>query len=472
MLVQETLKSEWVTLLDHAIGRAATSRTPVLVSASKEISAFAPLELLRRAAALSVERAYWAQADNSLTLVGIGSAYAMDLVEPSRFRQAASGWRDLLAHALYGDPRVLPGVGPLLMGGFAFDPHRPSTALWTGFPAGRLVLPKLLFTRTRDSFWLTRNLVVHADSDLEIEPFLLSALLSEIIEDDSPKSSSASFTGGPSHIQAREPVPAHVWQGIVADAVQTIRRGELEKVVVARALELQATQPFDPVSALEYFSANAPGTYQFAFAHDQTCFLGATPEQLVHVRDGQLRTMGVAGSVPRGETPREDKQFGDELLASAKDRSEQEIVVRGMKQVLGDTCAELDISDTPALLKLRSIQHLVTRFQGTLANGYTVLDLVERLHPTPAVGGLPRTEALQWLAEHENLDRGWYAGAVGWIDQNFEGEFAVAIRSALLQQNRATIFAGCGIVADSDPAREYAESALKMKPMLAALNAP
>lgn len=470
MLVQETL-SDWVMLLEQAIRQANTIHAPILVSTTQELTAFAPLELFQRATDLSVERAYWAQADNSLTLVGVGSAHAMDLVEPSRFRQAASGWRDLLAHALYGDPRVLPGVGPLLMGGFAFDPNRVPSALWQGFPAGRFVLPKLLFTRTRDSFWLSRNLVVHADSDLEMETFLLDALLSEIIEDDPPQASSLSLTREPSHIQSREPVTAQAWQDIVAEAVQTIRRGELEKVVVARALELQSSQPFDPVSALEYFSTNAPGTYQFAFAHDQTCFLGATPEQLVRVRDGQLRTMGVAGSVPRGETPQEDKQFGDELLASAKDRSEQEIVVRGMKQVLGDTCAELTISDTPALLKLRSIQHLVTRFQGTLANGYTVLDLVERLHPTPAVGGLPRSEALQWLVEHERLDRGWYAGAVGWMDQNFQGEFAVAIRSALLQENRATILAGCGIVADSDPAREYAESALKMKPMLAALGA-
>jgi isochorismate synthase EntC len=142
-----------------------------------------------------------------------------------------------------------------------------------------------------------------------------------------------------------------------------------------------------------------------------------------------------------------------------------------MREVLGDTCVQLQTSAQPTLLKLHSIQHLVTRLGGTLANGYSVLDLAERLHPTPEVGGRPRAAALQWLREHEQLDRGWYAGAVGWIDQNLEGEFAVAIRSALLHENTATLFAGCGIVADSDPEREYAESTLKLKPMLAALGA-
>ena len=160
------------------------------------------------------------------------------------------------------------------------------------------------------------------------------------------------------------------------------------------------------------------------------------------------------------------------MLASAKDRNEQEIVVRARcAKCSGDTCVQPQMSANPTLLKLASIQHLVTRFSGTLANGYSVLDLVERLHPTPAVGGRPRAPRLAWLREHEKLDRGWYAGAVGWVDQNFEGEFVVAIRSALLHQNQATLFAGCGIVADSVPEHEYAESALKLKPMLAALGA-
>jgi len=248
-----------------------------------------------------------------------------------------------------------------------------------------------------------------------------------------------------------------------------IRRDELEKVVLARAVQLDAHLPFDAAGALEYFSQHAEGTYQFAFARENDVFLGATPEQLARVRDGKLVTIGMAGSRPRGATLEQDNQIGNELLASTKDRIEQEIVVRAMREVLGDTCVQLQMSSIPTLLKLNSIQHLITHFSGTLSNGYSLLDLVERLHPTPAVGGRPRAASMQWLREHERLDRGWYAGAVGWMDRNLEGEFVVAIRSALLHGNQATLIGGCGIVGDSEPEREYAESALKLKPMLAAL---
>ena len=147
------------------------------------------------------------------------------------------------------------------------------------------------------------------------------------------------------------------------------------------------------------------------------------------------------------------------------------VVVRALVEALSETCPRLHYSETPSLLKLGNIQHLCTPITGQLANGHTLLDLVERLHPTPAVGGRPREAALRLIREREGLDRGWYAGPVGWLNAEGEGEFAVALRSALLHGNTATLFAGCGIVADSDPVREYAESRLKLKPMLTALGA-
>jgi len=140
-----------------------------------------------------------------------------------------------------------------------------------------------------------------------------------------------------------------------------------------------------------------------------------------------------------------------------------------MLEALGKVCSRLDVSETPSLLKLDNIQHLYTPLTGWLADGHMLLNLVEQLHPTPAVGGRPRNAALRLIRECEKLDRGWYAGAVGWLDRQGEGEFSVAIRSALLHANEATLFAGCGIMADSDPEREYAESRLKLDPMLAAL---
>ncbi|TAH53121.1 MAG: isochorismate synthase [Chloroflexota bacterium] len=465
MISQKTRTNEFELALRQGFRQATRLGKPILVSVSERVGEFDALAILQRGAQMTTARAYWKAARDQLTLVGLGIAHAIDGVESPRFRQAAADWRYLLADAVIGDSQGLPGVGPLVLGGFAFDALRHKTPLWKNFPGARLVLPKLLFTKTRDEFWLTRNVVIDQETQVDSTLLTLNAFAERVRQEISRVLPRAAAH----EVEMRELISAHAWQNIVADAVETIRRGDLEKVVAARAVELQADAPFDSIRALDYFSKHAPGTYQFAFAREQDIFLGATPEQLVCVRAGKLETMGLAGSMPRGATPTQDEQFGNELLASAKERSEQEIVVRAMREVLGDTCVQLQMSAAPTLLKLGSIQHLITRFNGNLANGYTLLDVVERLHPTPAVGGRPRAAALQWLREHEQLDRGWYAGAVGWVDANLEGEFSVAIRSALLQEYVATLFAGCGIVADSIPEREYAEAVLKLKPMLAAL---
>lgn len=470
MIEQTTITDELHFALRKGVAQSERLGKPIVVSVSERVSDFDPIEILECAAQLTTARAYWAQPAGELTLVSLGVARVVNPVESLRFRQAADGWRDLSAGAIVEGSRGLPGVGPLLLGGFAFDPHLPATIVWHNFPHTLLVLPKLLYTKTKNECWLTRNVIVDAETDCEFETLMLNTFESSVTELATNKKRAVVMSRNT--MTERELLPAQDWKKIVADAIQTIRDEELEKVVLARAVQLEAPEIFDEARALRYFSKHAPGTYQFGIVREDDCFLGATPEQLVRVRAGKLETMGLAGSAPRGATPAQDEQFGNELLASVKDRNEQEIVVRAMREVLGDTCVQLQANATPTLLKLSMIQHLITRFNGTLAQGYSLLDLVERLHPTPAVGGRPRAAALQWIREHEKLDRGWYAGAVGWIDHNMDGEFVVAIRSALLHGTRATMFAGCGIVADSDPEREYAESNLKLKPMLAALGSP
>ena len=263
--------------------------------------------------------------------------------------------------------------------------------------------------------------------------------------------------------------PAVDWQADVANAVSAIRRGELEKVVLARAVQLRSAQSFSAKRALQHLASHYADCYLFAIARGARCFLGATPEQLVRLRDGEVKAMSLAGSIARGKTPEEDERLARTLLNSAKDRREHAVVVSAMLEALGKVCSRLEVSQTPSLLKLDNIQHLYTPLTGWLADGHTLLNLVEQLHPTPAVGGRPRHAAMRLIRECEKLDRGWYAGAVGWLDRQGEGEFSVAIRSALLHANEATLFAGCGIMADSDPEREYAESRLKLAPMLAAL---
>ncbi len=454
--------------LQQGAQHARRNGRAVVVSVSEPITAPDVIALFGRGQLLTPDRYLWAQPGEEFALVGLGIAHAIEVVEAARFRHAASAWRHLLSGAIVEGPHGLPGVGPLLLGGFAFDPQRPTTALWQGFPHGRLLLPRLLFTCTRGAAWLTTNTLVGPEMDVEAEAAALASAVQQLMTDRGANGHHLS-NGHAAHITSHELRPAADWQADVANAVNAIKSGELEKVVLARAVQLQSSKPFDPAGALRHLIAHYVGCTIFAVARGERCFLGATPEQLVRLRESEVKTMSLAGSIRRGKTAVEDERLGQTLLDSAKDRAEHAVVVRALVEALGEMCHRLQVNEAPSILKLGNIQHLCTPITGHLLNGHTLLDLVERLHPTPAVGGRPREAALRLIRECEGLDRGWYAGPVGWLDAHGEGEFAVALRSARLHGNTATLFAGCGIVADSDPEREYAESRLKLKPMLTAL---
>jgi isochorismate synthase len=271
-------------------------------------------------------------------------------------------------------------------------------------------------------------------------------------------------------------LPATAWQAIVESTAAEIREGSFAKVVLARQARVTAPDaPFDAPATLDELRSTYSGGFIFAFTFpvagaDRT-FLGATPERLVHLRHGIVETSSLAGSIRRGVTPEEDAALGARLLRDEKERTEHAVVAEMLRDALAPLCCGLSVPSAPTLLRLATVQHLFTPIRGALRNGQTILDLVERLHPTPAVGGFPRREALAVIRDREQLDRGWYAGPVGWLDGEGEGEFAVAIRSALLDTSGsdALLFAGCGIVGHSNPAAEYAESRLKMQAMLSAL---
>jgi isochorismate synthase len=447
------------------------SGKPVLVSVTEPTWPLDVIDVFDRARLLTADRFFWSQPGEGFALVGLGIAWALDAVEESRFRQTGASWQQLLDKAIVEGPRGLPGAGPLLFGGFAFDPLRAGSQLWQGYPDGRLVLPKVLLTTRNGEGWLTCNVLISPDSDPDLDVSSVETLRDELLTPGAAYPHRGNHRDGNLRVAKRESMPAAEWQTRVRRTLGDIASGKLEKAVLARAVDLEALHPFDAARALRQLSDNYPGCFVFAIARGEQCFLGATPERLAELHDGAIRTMALAGSIRRGATAVEDRQLGEQLLASAKDRHEHEVVVRTVVEALGPLCDQLDVGATPSLLKLGNVQHLYTPVTGHLCSACTLLNVVERLHPTPAVGGRPREAALALIREREGFDRGWYGGPVGWIDQRGEGEFAVAIRSALLHGTQATLFAGCGIVADSDPEREYAEAALKLKPMLSALGA-
>jgi isochorismate synthase len=263
--------------------------------------------------------------------------------------------------------------------------------------------------------------------------------------------------------------PAEIWKDMVRRAAAAVGEGPLKKVVLARAIRMAADR-FDSGQILRRLRAAHPTCTLFAIARADRCFLGATPERLVRLHDERVSVAAVAGSAPVGATEDEEMRLGEMLLTNLKDRQEHAAVVNELRDALAQVCTAVPAVPDPALLRVGNIQHLYTPMTGMLRERSAILELVDLLHPTAAVGGVPRDIALRWIADHEELERGWYAGAVGWMGHAGDGEFSVAIRSALLNRTEALLYAGCGIVACSDPDREYYESLLKLQWVLSALD--
>jgi isochorismate synthase len=454
-----------VGLLRLASDKSRREARPVLVSLTEPIRFADSLTPFGTAAGACRDRLLWSQPDCGFSLTGFGAAYVIETAGSRRFSDTAAAWNALCSAALI-EPDNTP-YGPVLMGGFSFDPGQPASAAWRGYPDGRMVLPRVCLITSRGHSWLTTNAVLRPESSGEQEAAEIFRMR-RLLRMEPAAIADRSLCGKPMLSELRSSAG---WRNEVAAAARAVRRGELGKVVLARAIKLQSPQPFDPTVALGRLAAGYPTCVVFAMANGDRCFLGATPERLLKVCKGEVSTTCLAGSYARGVTEENDRNLATALLADPKERREHQLVLSAMVETLGAWCARLDVPETPSVLKLPNVQHLCTPISGRLAPGRSVLQIVEQLHPTPSVGGQPRNLALRFIREREALDRGWYAGVVGWVDHQGEGEFAVAIRAALLCGAQATLFAGCGIVADSEPDREYAESCIKLTPMLTALGA-
>jgi menaquinone-specific isochorismate synthase len=260
------------------------------------------------------------------------------------------------------------------------------------------------------------------------------------------------------------------WERAVATAVDRIKAGRLQKVVLARDLYASASGPIDERLLLGRLADRYPDCYTFACGG----LVGATPELLIRRQGLQISSLVLAGTAPRGDDPAQDTALGAALLASAKDTEEHGYAAAGVRESLAPLCDELTVAPRPALLRLANVQHLATTISGRLAVGTdgtspSVLALADALHPTAAVCGTPAETAMELIRELEGMDRGRYAGPVGWVDGAGNGEWCIALRCAELDRTRARLFAGGGIVADSDPAAELAETQAKLRPVQSAL---
>ena len=317
--------------------------------------------------------------------------------------------------------------------------------------------------------WVTTSLLVDAGGRPDVEPSALARLRAQALEHSArAHRAGAGYRGA--DLAFGDVRPKRQWDALVNAAVREIRSGTMEKIVLARAVRARAGRELEPAAVLRQLRTANPECYIFGCWIGERAFVGASPELLVRLDGHEVRTTSLAGSIRRGTTPAEDAALRSELLGSAKDRAEQEMVRRELVADLAELCDAIVAPAEPAVLTLRNVHHLHTPISARLRPGRSLLDLVGRLHPTPAVGGAPTDAALRVIREHERLDRGWYAAPIGWMGER-GGEFAVALRSALVAGRDAWLFAGCGIVADSTPDAEYDESLLKLIPMRRALSA-
>ena len=393
----------------------------------------------------------WQQPDRDVHISGYGAAAEITPpAGPGRFAACREAVGDVVERLAVVHRDRSP-MAPVFVGGFSFA----ESTDWKMGP-GRLVLPELTYIRRDGRAAWIRCASVDADTDV----IRLEADLER-------QFTHLDHLGGgwrsPLPLPGAQPVDPgdQEYPKLVRQALDAIDRGQVDKVVVARSADLHP--PFDAVGVLATLRDRFPGCVTFAFRVDDELFLGATPELLARVRRGVLHTAAVAGTAPRGEGFDEDHALGTALLSSDKDRLEHEYVYREIRARLDAAGVRLDDERAPEVLKLAGLQHLWTRVTGEVAEDSSLLEIVEALHPTSAVAGLPGPAAREWLAAHERLDRGWFAGPVGFLDTGGDGEFHVALRSAHIDSTRARLFAGAGIVAGSDPGLELAETELKFQ---------
>lgn len=411
------------------------------------------------------ERYYWENQNDHIAFAGAGTAVELTAWGDDRYQKISSQVRELFdAAVIRGSDNPL--TAPRLFGGFSFRPDFTPDNTWSIYAPAYFVLPHYQLVSIYGEMWLTINTQIPLDENPdELIDDLKSALDKKITQ---------LKAGEWDVIILRQSALKHVnypmtydmWDEMITTATSRIRAGELSKVVLSRVAELQFEGRVNMLPILRHLADYYANCYRFLFEpRPHYAFYGASPELLAGVHGQNIQTMGLAGSIGRGETSEADDVLGHELLNSQKNRHEHQIVVDKIIDRL-QPLADLDDIPAMALLKLNNIQHIYTPIQGTLKHDEGVLSVVEVLHPTPALGGDPREIAMQVIRELEPIPRGWYGAPVGWIDSQLDGQFSVAIRSAVAQESRVWVYSGAGIVGDSEPQSEWDETALKFRPML------
>jgi isochorismate synthase len=384
---------------------------------------------------------------DGFALAGLGAAAVVEARGSQRFSAVAAQCREVAHQLEFDEP------GPAWVGGFAFSPDGGMTPEWSSLAPAQLVLPEVLLRRERGESWMVLTARSVEEAEQRASEIRHSSM--PLLDPDPVQPARVSSAAPPEHFESA-----------IERAVERIARGELRKVVLAREVRVHSPVEISPGAVFDGLRVGFPSCYCYLVGSPELAFVGASPELLVR-RDGQrVQTVALAGTRRRSADPAVDSHLGEQLLQSPKDREEQAIVTRRIKSALGPVSVWVTAADEPVLVKVLNVQHLGTPIRAQLAEPLPVVEVVSRLHPTPAVGGEPAAAALPLIPALEGLDRGWYAGPVGWSDMYEDGEFCVALRCALLRGRVAHLYAGEGIVRDSVPSEELAANEAKLQALL------
>ncbi len=390
----------------------------------------------------------------------LGVVAEIETEGPRRFAAVARRWRELA-----GEAACEPDDGLAAVGGFAFADAGGAAPHWAGFAPASLIVPEVAVVRRGDEVALTVAALVAPDDVPDEALRRIEDRLASLRERPLPLLDPA--PAGRYDVASTAP-PEHYEQA-VAQAVARITSGELEKIVLAREVQVHAPVAHDAGPVLAVLREAFPSCFTFCVGRGDAAFIGATPELLVRREGLRAGTLALAGSTRRSADPAVDDHLGEQLMRSAKDREEQAIVTRRIERSLAPHSVWVTAAPEPVIVKVANIQHLATPIRAQLAAPVAAVELVEALHPTPAVGGEPNAVAGRLIPALEGIDRGWYAGPIGWTDTSEDGEFCVALRCALLTDRVARCYAGVGVVRDSDPAAELAETEIKLQALLPVL---
>lgn len=460
--IQET---ELGQTIRSGIEQAREQSRPVLVSEVLRLGKTDPLYFFASGRERYFgERFFWKDPEAGFCLAGLGICWRVRSDRGAgRFAQVKDEWKRCTESALVVGDHGVSGTGPTLFGGFSFDPLKEKTGLWSRFGDALFYLPKYMLTARGGEAYLTTNVICSPEDDLSLLAQVHDELRRLLAE--SRNEPVLTEPTGPDVVE----IAPDAWRESVRQVVRDFTGSGLRKVVLARELRLSFADSVQVEAVLAHLLREHGDSFTFAFESEGDCFLGASPERLVKKDGTCVFSTCLAGSIGRGATPEEDERLGNRLLNDPKNLIEHQYVVEMIRSAMQETCDSVILPPKPQLMKMKYIQHLYTPVVGTCRAGTSLLDLVERLHPTPALGGSPRQAAVEKIREVEKLDRGFYAAPLGWMDYRGSGEFAAAIRSGLIQGTRASLFAGSGIVADSVAEDEYLETSIKFRPMLAAL---